>query len=282
MDTPPPSPTLPPSLRGHLLVAAAGSADPNFGKTVVLIVRHTLRLPGLDPDDPDEDAADDSAAGGFLGSADAGDSGDDLGGAFGLVLNRPAGLSVGDAIRAGADPAGDPFLEILADDCPGADAPLHLGGPCGGPLMALHELGADEPADDWNGTLPTLPDPNDPADAANDFGGPGQVAPGVWYTAFRPRVEDFLHRPGTRAGARIKYFGGYAGWAPGQLEAEILAGGWLVCAAAPSDVFADAGPTDSPPVGPPAGEAQWSRLSARLTLSRWIEPDRIPDDPSVN
>lgn len=43
-------------------------------------------------------------------------------------------------------------------------------------------------------------------------------------------LDRLLQRPG---GAFIRYYVGYAGWAPGQLEAEIALGGWYVV---PADV----------------------------------------------
>jgi putative transcriptional regulator len=41
----------------------------------------------------------------------------------------------------------------------------------------------------------------------------------------------------------VRVFRGYAGWGPGQLEGEILAGAWLVLDAEPDDVF-DSRPDD--------------------------------------
>jgi len=68
------------SLRGKLLIASPTLADPNFARTVILIAEHT------------ED------------------------GAMGLVLNRPATSTVGEAV---------PDLAWLGDD----DDPVYVGGP---------------------------------------------------------------------------------------------------------------------------------------------------------
>ncbi len=80
------------SLKGKLLLAAPAMDDPNFARSVVLIVKH------------------------------------DGDGALGLVLNRPTGMMLRDAIEAGGD------IECEAD------AGLLRGGPCDGPLMVLHSV----------------------------------------------------------------------------------------------------------------------------------------------
>lgn len=37
----------------------------------------------------------------------------------------------------------------------------------------------------------------------------------------------------------VRFYNGYSGWAPGQLDAEIAAGGWHIADAMPDDVFCD-------------------------------------------
>jgi putative transcriptional regulator len=68
---------------------------------------------------------------------------------------------------------------------------------------------------------------------------------------------------------RARVYAGYAGWGPGQLEAEMEADSWILDPAQESDVF-----TDAP-------DLLWSRV-----LSRKGEPYRrlakMPYDPSMN
>ena len=52
----------------------------------------------------------------------------------------------------------------------------------------------------------------------------------------------------------LRVYAGYAGWSPGQLEAEIEEGAWYVLTAQPGDVFAAGpGPAVAPGAAPPGG-----------------------------
>ena len=66
-----------------------------------------------------------------------------------------------------------------------------------------------------------------------------------------------------------KCFAGYAGWSPGQLEAEMESQAWLVTSATPAQVFGK-------------DNDLYRRLLTNITLSPWIDPSRIPDDPNLN
>jgi putative transcriptional regulator len=71
------TPPIPPSARGQLLVATPSLLDPNFARSVVLVLEH-----GAD-------------------------------GALGIVLNRPTDAVVGDAVPAWADAAPPPAVVFL-------------------------------------------------------------------------------------------------------------------------------------------------------------------------
>ena len=98
-----------------------------------------------------------------------------------------------------------------------------------------------------------------------DAGGE-QIVEGIWFTAEREPIEQIM-----RADAQpAKYFANYSGWGSDQLEREINEGSWIVTPATTYDVF-DAEP-----------ETHWNKLTARLTAGGYINPDHIPDDPSMN
>jgi len=77
-------------------------------------------------------------------------------------------------------------------------------------------------------------------------------------------VDDLAEHVG-----RLRIFGGYAGWAPGQLEGEIAEGAWIDVPAQAEDIF-----TATP-------EHLWSSaLERKGGVFRLVA--RMPEDPSVN
>jgi putative transcriptional regulator len=179
------------SRRGQLLIAGPALGDPNFWRTVVLIVEHT------------ED------------------------GALGLVLNRPSQSIAIDAV---------PEL----DEVLGGDAELLVGGPVApDSVIVLAEF-------------------EDPAQAAViSFGKIGVV--GTAQGDGGPQV-GLLNR---------RAFAGHAGWGPGQLDAELERGDWILEPARAEDAFA----------ADPQG--LWARVLKRKGGSYALLA-RMPDDPTVN
>lgn len=68
---------------------------------------------------------------------------------------------------------------------------------------------------------------------------------------------------------RARVYSGYSGWGPGQLEAEMEGGSWILDPALPEDVF-----TDAP-------ERLWSRVLRRKG-PRFHALSRMPYDPTMN
>lgn len=76
-------------------------------------------------------------------------------------------------------------------------------------------------------------------------------------------------RDGAIDGDRIQFFAGYAGWGPGQLEAEVDLGGWIVLDGDPELVYAE--PSD----------ALWRTL-VRSLGGDYALLANYPDDPQLN
>jgi putative transcriptional regulator len=102
----------------------------------------------------------------------------------------------------------------------------------------------------------------------HEIGGQIEIVPDVHFTTDRSQIEPLL----TSEGADVKCFVGYAGWEAGQLENEMETGSWLTLPADKGQIFQDDGDDDG----------LWSKLMAKVTLGRWIDPSQIPDDPNVN
>jgi putative transcriptional regulator len=136
-------------------------------------------------------------------------------GAVGVVLNRPGEVEVRDAL-----------YEWGHLTC--APAVVFVGGPVepGGVIcLARRSFGP--------GTQTAGRAPDEPFDAERD-------APTGWSRVVGSigvfHVEDDPPEPGGEI-EELRFFAGYAGWAAGQLEAEIEAGGWFVLDAVATDAL---------------------------------------------
>jgi putative transcriptional regulator len=127
--------------------------------------------------------------------------------------------------------------QVLGTSCE-ASGVLHLGGPCEQMLMVIH---------------------TDKSSAESE------ILPGLYVTSTKDGVEHLMEHPASE----MKFFVGYSGWSPGQLEGEFETGSWTTAPATAVRVFGPA-------------ENLWARLNSEATLSKWVHPSRIPDDPSVN
>lgn len=187
-------------LTGRLLVAAPSLNDPNFARTVVLVLDH------------------------------------DHSGTLGVVLNRPTDV---------------PVEDVLPDWRSDVSPPGTLFG--GGPVATDSAL-----------AVGVLTGPVDEDDAVSGLVG--------WRSMFgRVGLVD-LDTPvevvgGALQGLRI--FAGYAGWTPGQLEAEIEAGAWLIVDGHDGDL------TTMTPVELWADVLRRQQGDARFLAT-------YPDDPSNN
>lgn len=181
------------SLQGHLLVASPKLLDPNFVKTVVLMVQHN----------------------------------DD--GALGIVLNRTTGTTIGDI-----------WNQISHTPCERRDK-VHHGGPCEGPLMVVH----------GHETVSQI-----------------EVASGIHFSTDCDNVEWLMENNQDP----IRFFVGCAGWAQGQLEAELKTGSWLATPATFRNIFRSNGD-------------QWLSVTRKISRSMTfppLEPNIVPEDPTLN
>lgn len=180
------------SLQGQLLLASTELHDPNFFHTVVLILRH-----------------------------------DDQG-AFGLVLNRPTAISIGEV-----------WKQVSESEYEN-DSPIYMGGPVEGPLMALH---------------------GDPSQAELI------VMPEVCYSVQSDQLEQVV----AQKTEQVKFFLGFSGWGPGQLEAELAEEAWVTQKATSQHVF-----SENPDLWEDLMRHAPSSLLAALNIKH------IPDDPRWN
>jgi len=181
---------------GKLLIAEPMLGDPNFDRSVVLMVDHTAE------------------------------------GALGVVLNRPTDREVATVLGRWGDLAARPPV-------------LYLGGPVEQDgVLALARRRAFGPRERLAGWSPVVGDVGT-LDLQRD---PDELAPDL---------------------AGVRFFAGYSGWGPGQLEAELGDGAWYVVESEPGDVSS------------PQPETLWRQVLRRQRGDLAMIAT-YPDDPSLN
>ncbi|HZH54119.1 MAG TPA: YqgE/AlgH family protein [Sphingobacteriaceae bacterium] len=113
----------------------------------------------------------------------------DLDGTVGYVLNQPTGLVISD---------------LILDISPAADHPVFIGGPVG--HEAVH-------------FIHKCPD---------RLGGGTAIGNGIYWGGNFEQLMALLAQ-GDLGKDEIKFFLGYAGWDPGQLDGELVENSWVVC-----------------------------------------------------
>jgi len=155
-------------------------------------------------------------------------------GTLGIVLNRPTQIGVDQVLEQWTDLATEPSV-------------VFKGGPVS-PNSAL--------------ALALIPGTDEPAGWRALDGAPALARLGLLDLDAPPR----LLAPAVQS---LRVYAGYAGWSPGQLEAEIDEGAWYLVAAQPRDVFA-------------ADPAKLWREVLRRQEGELAFLATYPDDPGLN
>ncbi|MEV6166001.1 YqgE/AlgH family protein [Streptomyces sp. NPDC052052] len=163
-------------------------------------------------------------------------------GSLGVVLNRPTPVGVGDVLTSWADLTGEPDVVFQ-----------------GGPVSLDSALGV--------GVIPGDEDPSPssrPRSHRSDPVGFRRVHGAIGLVDLEAPPELLAAALGS-----LRIFAGYAGWGPGQLEAELKEGAWYVVESEPGDVSS------------PRPENLW-RAVLRRQRSELAMVATYPDDPSLN
>ena len=150
-------------------------------------------------------------------------------GAAGIVLNKPSEV-----------PLEEIWPELDEEQFVRASELVNIGGPCEGPVVALHSCVE-----------------------CNEV----SVLPGVSMAV----KSNNLQRLMVQGHSSTRVFSGYSGWAPGQLESEIVAGGWYATKATSSLIFCDQADL-------------WRKACEQFGngIIASVVGQRLPEDPATN
>lgn len=160
----------------------------------------------------------------------------DAQGALGVILNRPINTTV----RAA--------WEKLTESYCLHDGYLHLGGPCEGPMIVIHQ----NPS---LGEIEIIPP---------KLNGTG----GLFFTTNSEQITRLMNMEE----GPMKCIVGYAGWTAGQLESELAAEGWIVGPATPEGTLNT--PTEAWKI--------WLKQFSDAMRYPDMKPQLLPPDPTSN
>jgi len=164
-------------------------------------------------------------------------------GALGLVVNRPTDVDVGGSLPQWAALSAPPSVVFVGGPVEQAAA-IGLGRPA--PGVALDGPAAGEGDEAWSPVLTAV----------------HSVGP----LATLDLTADPVFSPGLEA---VRVYVGYAGWGPGQLEAELEQDAWVVASARPGDLWSE------------VPELLWAAV-LRRQKNRLAWLSLVPLDPSGN
>lgn len=131
--------------------------------------------------------------------------------------------------------------QVSQDTCERNDN-LYVGGPCEGVLAAIH-----------------------PFEGASQI----EVLPGLHFATETDHIKWLIQQGDA---TQMRFFVGYAGWSPGQLENELDGGSWLVMPATVDRVFAKE-------------ETLWRQAKREIELKAILakaNPGILPSEPGLN